>query len=522
MNRKALVAGVLLFVCFPIASEAQWRPATYVAYQTTDSIVVDGQLTEASWIRAPTTDPFVDIEGDREDPPDEQTRVKVVWDQEYLYVGAVLEESKVWGTYTQRDDPVYAEDLDFEIFLDVNGDGKNYIEYEMNALNTVYDLYRPNKAAPLQIPWDIEGLKTAVHVEGTLNKNDDEDRYWSLEIAWPMETFREHAKEAALPPEEGDEWRIEFPRVEWALDPSTKKIQKHPDMSAENWTWTQQGLIDNHWPEAWGFLRFSEAQVGTVQYSEEGTALDEPFHTVDAESPDAEPGSMVQISGGTFRMGPDPIESDIAPAHEVTVEDFYIDRYEVTVAQYTEFLNDVENPERYYHRHMGFRDCGIRAHDDGSYSVVEGREHYPVVYVNREDAKAYAEWAGKRLPTEAEWEYVARSAGSSAYPWGESPPAADRANFDYQYGKTVPVGSMPEGATEQGVHHMIGNVWEIVADDYETYPGGTAPFEIDGESSLHRGGSWASPASMTHPSVRKPDAQRSPYIGFRLARDADE
>lgn len=504
-----------------MCSEAQWRPATYIAYRTIDSIEVDGRLNEASWIRAPVTDSFVDIEGDREDPPDEQTKVKAVWDEDYLYIGAILEESKIWGTYTQRDDPVYAEDNDFEIFLDVDGDGKNYIEFQVNALNTVYDLYRPNKSAPLQIPWNIEGLETAVHVEGTVNKNDDEDKYWSVEIAWPMSSLSEHAEKMSVPPGEGDEWRIEFPRVEWPLDQTANVIRKAPEASAENWTWNEQGLVNNHWPEAWGFLRFSESPVGRHRSTEALHEIEESFLTVESPASKIEPGSMVKISGGSFEMGPDPIESDIAPAHEVSVDDYYIDRYEVTVAEYAAFLGEIEEPEQYYHQHMDFRDGGIKTDEDGRYSVVQGREEYPIVYVNREDAQAYCEWAGKRLPTESEWEYVARSSGSHSYPWGDRSLSPRRANYGYQYGKTVPVGSMPEGATDNGVYHLIGNVSEIVADDYALYPDGEASFEIDAGTSVHRGGSWASPTSMTHPSVRKPNAQRSPYVGFRCARDVE-
>lgn len=520
---KAYVLAVLFLLSsgFFVSSKAQWRPSTYIAYRTVDSIVVDGRLDEASWIRAPRTDPFVDIEGSREDRPSKQTRVMVLWNGEYVYVGAVLEESKIWGTYTDHDDPLYSEDNNFEIFLDVNGDGRDYIEFQINALNTVYDLYRPNKAAPLQIPWDIEGLETAVHVDGTVNKNDDGDRSWSIEIAWPMSSLREHSSEMPIPPRDGDEWRIEFPRVEWALDDPSESIRKDPDASVENWTWTQQGLVNNHWPEAWGFLRFSEASVGTVRYTEALRALREPFLTVEGNRGEKAPGSMAQVSGGSFTKGPDPIEPEIAPAHEASVETFHIDRYEVTVGQYAEFLNDAERPERYYHEHMDFRDGGIVAGGNGSYRVVEGRSQYPIVYVNRNDARAYCRWAGKRLPTEAEWEFAARASGRQMHPWGKAQLTPERVNFDYRYGKTVPVGSVAEGATEEGIHHLLGNVSEIVADDYGTYRNGTAPFEIETGISLHRGGSWASPPQMVHVAVRKPAAQRSPYVGFRCARDAD-
>lgn len=515
---------VVFLVAAPTHAQLQWRPDTYIAYRAVDSIVVDGKLDEASWIRAPSTDPFVDIEADREDLPDEQTRVKVVWDDAHLYVAAILEESHVWGTYADRDDPVYAEDIDFEIFLDTDGNGRNYIEFEMNALNTVYDLYRPNKGAPLQIPWDIEGLETAVHVSGTLNKNDDTDNYWSLEIKWPMSSLREHATGMAVPPNPDDEWRIEFPRVEWQLDTTTKVIQKMPNTRAENWTWTQQGLINNHWPEAWGFLHFSEKPVGTADYTEELHAVKEPYRTIHAPSDETDLDAMIKIDGGSFTMGPDPLEPAIAPAHERSVDPFYLDRHEVSVAEYTEFLNEVENPDQYYDENMSYPDCGILENDDGSYEVMDGRGQFPVVYVNRDDARAYAEWAGKRLPTEAEWEFAARTIDDSVFPGMNDGPDPEHINYDYAYGAPVPVGTMAGGTTDQGVYHMLGNVWEIVENDYSVYPGGEAPFEIRSgrRSSIHRGGSWASPRSMLHPSVRAVNAQRSPFVGFRCARDADE
>jgi formylglycine-generating enzyme required for sulfatase activity len=518
VNGSYFAAIIFLFLFVPTSSVAQWRPATYIAYRAVDSIVVDGQLDEASWIRAPNTRSFVDIEGDREDPPDEQTRVKAVWDDTHLYVAAILEESKIWGTFTERDAPIYAEDNDFEIFLDVNGDGKDYIEFEINALNTVYDLYRPNKASPLKISWDIEGLQTAVGVKGTLNKNDDEDDYWTVEIAWPMSSLSEHADGAPVPPRGGDEWRIEFPRVEWPLADSSDVIQKAPGASAENWTWTQQGLIDNHWPEAWGFLHFSETPVGQARHTDELRELRSPYLTVDAQRGDIDPGAMVEVPGSTYVQGPDPIEPNISPAHQVTVEPFKIDRHEVTVAEYTKFLNEIDNPERYYHPNMSFRDCGILARENGSYRVMDGRGSYPVVYVNRRDAEAYAQWAGKRLPTEAEWELAARAFGKSG---DKRSLSRQRVNYGYHYGGPVPVGSLVDRDVQNRPHHMLGNVWEIVDDDYGPYPGGEVPFDIGQNISVHRGGSWASPTSMVHPSVRKPDAQRSPYIGFRCARDVE-
>jgi len=430
-----------------------------------------------------------------------------------------LEDTNVWGTLTERDAPIY-RDNDFEIFLDIDNDGRWYYEYEMNALNTVYDLVRANKNARLEIEWDIRGIKTAVFVDGTLNFPLDTDRGWYCEIAWPMSSLREYAGTMPVPPREGDEWRIDFPRVELVFDTELVKLQRKPGSRVENWVWSPPLVINNHWIEALGFLRFSNTVAGSQSDTGDAAGLVPVFLKPDeSKRKGVKPGSMVRLPGVDFVMGPDPLDPETSPAHTVTVESIFMDRYEVTVAEYAAFLNDVRDEQRYY-KHMAHYDCGIVANADGSYSVTPGREEYPVVYVDYEDAEAYAAWAGKRLPTETEWEYACRLSHSGAYPWGGDKPDPARCNFNYHYGRTLPVGSLSGGATKSGIHDMVGNVWEICAGEFTLYPGGNQPYDMD-PTTVYRGGSWATPPKMAHASVRELTVQRTPFIGFRCVKDVN-
>ena len=128
-------------------------------------------LTRAFWDRACWSEDFVDIEGDLKPRPAKRTRVKMLWDDEYLYIGAELEEDQIWAEVIERDAVIFY-DNDFEVFIDPDGDTHNYYELEMNALNTVWDLLLPKPyrdGGPAINGWDIKGLKTAVSIDGRLN-----------------------------------------------------------------------------------------------------------------------------------------------------------------------------------------------------------------------------------------------------------------------------------------------------------------------------------------------------------------
>ena len=186
--------------------------------------------------------------------------------------------------------------------------------------------------------------------------------------------------------------------------------------------------------------------------------------------------AMVHLPGGTLVMGREDGAPDERPAHEVQVADLSMDRFEVTNVQYQRFVNET-----------GHR--APRSWAGGYYPL--GRALYPVVGVSWEDARAYAGWAGKRLPTEAEWEWAARGAEGRLYPWGnELDPAQANFKSSAQTPKgTAPVGSFPKDATPEGIMDLGGNVREWTADRYGPYRVPHAP-PTEGSQIAVRGKSW--------------------------------
>jgi hypothetical protein len=249
---------LLLLIVSARPSAAQSVPLTYAALHAARPLDIDGVLDEPAWRDAPWSTPFVDIEGDLRPRPRLNTRMKMLWDRRYLYIGAELEEPHVWATIT-RHDAVIFRDNDFEVFIDPDGDAKEYAELELNALNTVWDLflavpYRDGGHA--ENSWDIEGLRTAVRVNGTINRPADVDSGWTVEIAIPWRGLA-RASHSLSPPTAGQRWRINFSRVEWRTNIVNRKYQKIPGEKEDNWVWSPQGVVDMHQPEHWGFLEFS-------------------------------------------------------------------------------------------------------------------------------------------------------------------------------------------------------------------------------------------------------------------------
>ena len=246
------------------AKPALEPPKGYVCFRALDAIKIDGNLDEESWKAAPWTDAFVDIEGDVRPRPRFQTRAKMLWDDRYFYVAAQLDEPHVWGTLTKHDSVIFHNN-DFEIFIDPDGDNHEYYEMEINALNTEWDLFlkKPYRdGGPAQNEWEIPGLLTGVHVNGTLNDPLDLDAGWTVEFAIPWKVLAEFAHRATPIPVDGDQWRINFSRVEWRHMIKEGKYEKVPNTPENNWVWSPQGAIDMHRPERWGFVQFSFLPVG--------------------------------------------------------------------------------------------------------------------------------------------------------------------------------------------------------------------------------------------------------------------
>jgi len=145
------------------APVAPASPLGYVCYRAESAVTVDGRLDDAAWRSAPWTAAFVDIEGDAQPRPALRTRAKMLWDDEYFYVGAEMEEPHLWATLTRHDSVIF-QDHDFEVFIDPNGDSHEYYEFEINALGTGWDLFLPwpyKDGGQAIHNWEIPGLKTA-------------------------------------------------------------------------------------------------------------------------------------------------------------------------------------------------------------------------------------------------------------------------------------------------------------------------------------------------------------------------
>jgi hypothetical protein len=252
----------LLFVLYlgGIALIGQNTPLTYIANKTSETITIDGEMDEESWKKAIWSTNFIDIEGTKE--PTYKTNVKMIWDESYLYFFSEIKEPHFCANLKQKYTIIFYNN-DFEIFIDPDGDTHNYYELELNAFNTVWDLflskpYRNN--GYILDGWDFKGIKTAIHINGTLNDPSDIDEGWSVEIAIPWSFTTEPGGKTKVP--ENDFWRINFSRVNWSFSLENGKYSRKKDATGKflhenNWVWSPQGVINMHEPEHWGYVYFA-------------------------------------------------------------------------------------------------------------------------------------------------------------------------------------------------------------------------------------------------------------------------
>lgn len=267
---------------FPPVKESQIRRID--ALRAVGEMVIDGRLDESAWNNCPASPPFVDLISGQRTIHD--TRVKLLWDDEYLYVGYQIEEPNVQAKFTERDSPIY-QDNDVELF--VAGEDA-YYEFEINAHGTIYEgmfvwqsNYESSGIATLPeldksradvkwqqfngvgykshprglrwafLAWDFPRAKTAVFIDGTLNDDSDRDRGWTVELAFPWSEFKvlNMSQPRALPPQPGDVWRMDFSRF-------NQYKEAPPAEDSGGWALSYHGVWDSHIPECFPFVTFSK------------------------------------------------------------------------------------------------------------------------------------------------------------------------------------------------------------------------------------------------------------------------
>ncbi|HET6465708.1 MAG TPA: formylglycine-generating enzyme family protein [Nitrospiria bacterium] len=239
------------------------------------------------------------------------------------------------------------------------------------------------------------------------------------------------------------------------------------------------------------------------------------------------PEGMVLIPAGDFIMGSNKVDTegkaaefgtvkpwylDEHPQHKVNLPSYFMDKYEVTNAAYKPFVDATGSrpPENW-----------------PAGKIPSGRENYPVTYVNWYDAERFCQWAGKRLPTEAQWEKAARGTDGRDYPWGNEFDATKANTGDTGIGDLTPVGHFEAGKSPYGVYDMAGNVWEWTSDWYQPYAGSDYTSETFGEKfKVIRGSSWGGMGHYAIPYFYRTSYRfyispegAFPDAGFRCAKD---
>lgn len=255
----------------------------YTAYRTPAAPVIDGKLDEAIWSRAPVSPRYVDlISGAR---VIHDTRATLVWDDTHLYFGIRVEEPLVRAKFTENNAPIY-EDNDVEVFI---GGADAYYEFEVNAFNTTYEVFflwedawakagfsadpefQRSRLRPFNgvgftrhprglrlghFDWHFPGKQTAVHVDGTVNDDRDRDRGWTVELAFPWAGMKWLATDGrALPPKDGDVWRIDLSRF-------NQYKEAAPAKDSGGWALSPHRVWDSHIPECFPKVRFVRRPAG--------------------------------------------------------------------------------------------------------------------------------------------------------------------------------------------------------------------------------------------------------------------
>lgn len=213
----------------------------YECKRTTVPITIDGRLDDEAWQHAA---PVQLVRNQDAAQPRFSTTARLLWDDAYLYVGYQCEDTEIYGTMTERDDPLWEEEV-VEIFVDANRDQISYVEIEVSPLNTLLDLFvlnRPPLPARYLFDWNSEGICHTVWVDGDPQHRGTHDKSWSVEIAIPWEDF---LTAPHLPPAVGDVWRVNLYRID--------QFQGQEELYA----WSPTRCETFHVPTSFGELAFA-------------------------------------------------------------------------------------------------------------------------------------------------------------------------------------------------------------------------------------------------------------------------
>ena len=292
----------LFLFAWTTASAAEWKfpcpeseIARYTAYRVATPMRVDGRLDEPAWQMAPRSPRFTDVLTGQ--PTLHDTRASILWDDENLYVAFRVEEPLIRAKLTANNSPIY-QDNDVEVFIA----GKDaYYEFEINAFNTTYEVFfiwsnayesggfaelpefnrtflqpfngvdfktHPRGGRLGHFDWHFPGKQTAVHIDGTINNDADRDRGWTVELAFPWKGMTPLAKAdgRALPPKEGDVWRMDFSRF-------NQYKEAPPAKDSGGWFWSPHRVWDSHIPECFPYILFSTNSVTRAPAGGHGAAV---------------------------------------------------------------------------------------------------------------------------------------------------------------------------------------------------------------------------------------------------------
>jgi hypothetical protein len=249
--------GRLLAASIPLRASVAAEPRKrYLARLTPKPPKLDGKLDEPAWATAPSTGPFVNTMTGAPVTPQMKTEAKLLWDKKNLYVAFDNTDDDVWTDLTKRDDKLWTEEAD-ELMIDADGNGRTYIELQVAPNGNIFDTYLPSPRRyedtvdPKMKPFSWNSKMTAkVHVDGTLNKRDDKDKGWTVELALPLEDVKglDDKSGVRLPPEPGDVWRINMYRMD---------LPKGKPQQAAGWSPPMVG--DFHALGRFGELVFADA-----------------------------------------------------------------------------------------------------------------------------------------------------------------------------------------------------------------------------------------------------------------------